>query len=920
MKSILTFGALFFVTAFAQAQYTRSFYTTTSTGFIRTTTAVSINGETHFFAMKESWQDTMRIVAGKIDEFGETSDYVQTEVVGTSFTNMAVSGSGSIQTDNALIAVLTNFSGIATMHYLRYNPSVGTVINEYTLPIDFSGPFARTRQSGDSLITYITLEAGGLVRVSASIDNPANYTQQLIVPGINPVGSLSSGSRYNELKIDGAGNEIACAGNILVKRLSNGTIDTAVISNFVAQEVYGQTLAVNSMGHIMVIASQKCAYFDGTLNQVFSGTINHPYQSNGRYIELDAIGTNWYLYAHNNNGDFERLEINSIGGVLDSETIGNQPCKPIDIIETEGDSYLISAKTENLFGGYDRSSVGIIKFDSANPSDLPSGFIEFGQTLIHQNLKINVGHNAHRFLAPGSVADGIVYTFNDQDRSVFNYSKSQVTGMDANQNLYADQLFNWLDSKTGPYGVNQDSIHLAYDTYNRGYYVDREMIDDHIWKIANNSPNYVMPFGIREWPAHGDAQFGQASDLAPFFDADVNGIYEPENGDYPLIYGSKCILNIYHDDRVENTSGLEHLLYTFVFDCDTSDVLNNTVFTKERIIARNGEMTNSYYTEWHDPDIGNSFDDYMGTNVELGMVYAYNGDNYDEDFVGVGFHDTLSAYGVQILQGAALPNDGLDNQIGSGMPINASGLNDGIVDNECSTMESSINMSGTSYPITPAEAYNTAQGLYPNGTPLTVNGIEIRFDYFDDTDPAFYASNGVDHGNGYFEAIAGNIPGDRHIVSSSGSFNLDQSNNYETEILSAYILAIDTNQSTLNNYQPVKQLFLMGGQLKQRFDNNQLGCNLTFDTYISENYVGLIQPEKSPQFHLFPNPNKGQFTIQSNEIIKQVTVYSLDGKQMAGIEVNNNKKLIDLDSLSTGVYLISIEFDNHTLTKRMVVQ
>ena len=37
---------------------------------------------------------------------------------------------------------------------------------------------------------------------------------------------------------------------------------------------------------------------------------------------------------------------------------------------------------------------------------------------------------------------------------------------------------------------------------------------------------------IRNWPAHGHGD-DLTSYLAPFFDADNDGVYNPEQGDYP---------------------------------------------------------------------------------------------------------------------------------------------------------------------------------------------------------------------------------------------------------------------------------------------------------------------------------------------------------------------------------------------------
>ena len=56
---------------------------------------------------------------------------------------------------------------------------------------------------------------------------------------------------------------------------------------------------------------------------------------------------------------------------------------------------------------------------------------------------------------------------------------------------------------------------------------------------TDNFPNYEIPLSILDWPAHGDATLGQPEYIAPFFDRNADGTYNPiTDGDYPY-YGHK---------------------------------------------------------------------------------------------------------------------------------------------------------------------------------------------------------------------------------------------------------------------------------------------------------------------------------------------------------------------------------------------
>ncbi|MDB4082974.1 hypothetical protein N9502_01770 [Vicingaceae bacterium] len=61
-----------------------------------------------------------------------------------------------------------------------------------------------------------------------------------------------------------------------------------------------------------------------------------------------------------------------------------------------------------------------------------------------------------------------------------------------------------------------------------------------------NQIGYIMPEGIKNWPAFGDTTLGVSKDLAPFFDANNNGCYDPQNGDYPVIKGDEALYWINH--------------------------------------------------------------------------------------------------------------------------------------------------------------------------------------------------------------------------------------------------------------------------------------------------------------------------------------------------------------------------------------
>lgn len=149
---------------------------------------------------------------------------------------------------------------------------------------------------------------------------------------------------------------------------------------------------------------------------------------------------------------------------------------------------------------------------------------------------------------------------------------------------------------------------------------------DIINHIANyNQIAYTMPIGIKDWPASGDSALGIAQDLAPFFDSNNNGCYDPQNGDYPVIKGDQTIYWINHP--IDQNLELEYHWMMYAFNEPTNKSLDQTLFVQYTMINRSAVTYDSVKVGFFiDGDIGNSYDDYAGTDSLNNIIYFYNGD------------------------------------------------------------------------------------------------------------------------------------------------------------------------------------------------------------------------------------------------------------------------------------------------------
>lgn len=72
---------------------------------------------------------------------------------------------------------------------------------------------------------------------------------------------------------------------------------------------------------------------------------------------------------------------------------------------------------------------------------------------------------------------------------------------------------------------------------------------------------------------------------------------------------------------------------------------------------------------------------------------------------------------------------------------------------------------------------------------------------------------------------------------------------------------------------------------------------------------------------IFPNPTKGDFTIQTKTFLNRVNIYTQTGAFVKSIEVENGNEIVDITivGLQTGVYLLELENDTQKSWKKVIV-
>ena len=73
--------------------------------------------------------------------------------------------------------------------------------------------------------------------------------------------------------------------------------------------------------------------------------------------------------------------------------------------------------------------------------------------------------------------------------------------------------------------------------------------------------------------------------------------------------------------------------------------------------------------------------------------------------------------------------------------------------------------------------------------------------------------------------------------------------------------------------------------------------------------------------NIYPNPSNGQFVISNSDIMRDIIITDLRGKNVyTNKNLNSNYLNIELDYLDRGMYLVNIISKNGIITKSVIIQ
>lgn len=400
--------------------------------------------------------------------------------------------------------------------------------------------------------------------------------------------------------------------------------------------------------------------------------------------------------------------------------------------------------------------------------------------------------------------------------------------------------------------------------------------------LANGS--YIIPEPILKWPAIGDTTKGEPFYIAPFTDANNDGIYNPLQGDYPKIKGDQALFVVMNDLKPRNNSD-ESLLYTeirlmaYAYTCnrllptELQDAMNYTVFYDYTIISRNQEPIDDYrFGFWTDFDLGNYADDFMGSNPKEQYAFAYNGKENDEGPEGYG--ENPPAIATVLVDSLRIKS----TQARSGMT-------------NCLMYNNDFSITGN--PVLPVHYSNYMHSIWKDGRPLWYQNR------LNDTANHIYPFNDDLKGRGFWSMEGLNVPPqDRRMIMASGGHTLNSFDTATTTVALVYARA--ESGGRLASLDKLRQSVRV---IQEMYDTDSFPSCYDLMIGLNENNQAF-----KPKLTVYPNPAKTELNFSMNHVSSKnvkVECYDILGKQYFSISLTN-ENAIDIHELNPGVYFLRV--------------
>jgi hypothetical protein len=470
-----------------------------------------------------------------------------------------------------------------------------------------------------------------------------------------------------------------------------------------------------------------------------------------------------------------------------------------------------------------------------------------------------------------------------------------------------------FDYYPGPLDENGNTGPQCSD-WDRLFEITRTNVDSFLNNYDPVNPDSnAIPVNIAGWPATGNPLFvgvhgfelpAAPYRMAPFFDSDNDGLYNPSAGDYPLFCGDQAIWAVFNDSGLHRQSNIPgnikaeiHLL-AYAFAAEEDDPLNRTTFYQYRIRNRAEESLMGFYAgHFIDSDVGCYKRDGMTSAPERSLFYTYNPGGVDSelcpDFIR-SFKEESPVNIFQVVGTSAEVEDTLLHTVG--------GIYDG---------GSWEPQAETADPGAASAYFYRMTGLWNDGTPIKRGGNGF---WNAEGEAIRYLFDGGPIATGRWDYCSQGIQfPDSRLIYSTGPYNL------EPEQTATFTLAVTSifGVTYEGDCPDTTAVYAAAQQIKDVYDNS---CAAIVA-------VGTDTPRSPEEIDLevFPNPAAGNLTFRLpvTAQIDQIELLDVTGRTLATFIGLGHQQSIDVKAagLVSGLYFYRLRLVDGTIAAgRLVVR
>jgi Secretion system C-terminal sorting domain len=559
------------------------------------------------------------------------------------------------------------------------------------------------------------------------------------------------------------------------------------------------------------------------------------------------------------------------------------------------------------------------------------------ETVNGSHLAANISNNGNLFWKNGEGYFKIPYAGPDQPSpTTIRKAGLWIGGVDPGGNLKisasaVDSESGESDFQPGPLDPETGLPYLSFpeNYFNFIWKVTDEEIIAHVedwWD--NHKIDHPIP-AIMNWPGNGNPYFRMVwndsvptglpktpQGWAPFFDRNLDGIYDPLAGDFPKVEHLENVGGLIpkemtwtvFNDQTEHPvtngfpTGLEVQQTSWTMHCDLYDHIQNTVFVEYKFVNRAHEQLDDVHAGiWVDFDIGCREDDYIGSIPKYDSFYAYNLDNIDGDSLSQCQNGELSYGPKPPVQSVSFLNTYWEKE-GSGFMY--------YLDDENAPP-------GMRAPATDVQFYNYLISRWKDGTYLSRGGTGYNPGSPDFTDFAFDGFPGPDSA---WSQLQQQIPPGQFyalgwtVLNKYGDYTFPIQKGESAKLLVAF---------TYNRFPILDHLQIIDKMQKQ----DLFVLQNVFD-YIANPCAAVPTPhidpdEQSPSLPtgLYPNPATHQLHLSfPGSETEEISIFNTAGQLLYfDGEKKGDAYTIDLPPLPQGLYFLRLRLNGYYVTEKFVV-